>query len=466
VRIRVTPNSAAAFEWQTDATRFRVGRGDACALRFQGDAGQTVSWEHAEIVSSADGTASVMDLRSSNGTFVDGTRIVGQTPIRVGSSIQLGRLGPQLILLELNTAGALATERTPSAASVTPAPVARSAAGVGPGDGPATWFIRHAGPIAAGLVILVLGYYVWQRPPSELAPVNNAAVAAPVAPAAHDPVASTGASATPPATASDVETGIKAEPPPADPWKAARDQAQAAFRLIIVEDPKTQAAWPFAGAVVVGDKALLTTAGVATELSKFVSRGWGVAALEPGRQVRVPVSDLRIHAAYGQESADQQLYFDMGILRTDTTVGEPIRMASTTELTGLERGQPLMCLAVDHAGDPLDRFQQLEPAAQMVKVFAVTSLPPQPGGPRLLHLRGSLTDKACGSPVFDQQGRLVAVYCEAAPPAGKESVDLRIYYAKLIEPQLIELAVRGGGDEFWVRPQPSTTASEAKEPTK
>ena len=135
-------------------------------------------------------------------------------------------------------------------------------------------------------------------------------------------------------------------------------------------------------------------------------------------------------------------------------------MASAIELAGLESGRPLVCLAVDHAGDPLDRFQQLEPQRYQGKVFAVTSLPPQPGGPRLLHLRGSFSDKACGSPILDEQGHLVAVYCEPA------ASDLHLHYAKLIDPQLIELAVGGANEQIWVLPQPPTAEASPQESSK
>jgi hypothetical protein len=252
----------------------------------------------------------------------------------------------------------------------------------------------------------------------------------------------------------------------ADPWKEARKQGLAAFRLIVVEDPKTQAAWPFAGAVVVGDKTLLTTASVAVELSKFVERGWRVAAMRTDQQTRVAITALRMHAVYAQESPEKQLYFDTAVLSTAETLGQPIALASAAELTELETGRPLVCLAVDHAGDPLDRFQQLEPQAYQGKIFATTSLPPQPGGPRLLHLRGTFTSKACGSPIFNRQGHLVAVYCEPAPSPSGAPEDLHLNYAKVIEPQLIELAVRGSDERIWVRAQPPAATTAPQESPK
>ena len=44
----------------------------------------------------------------------------------------------------------------------------------------------------------------------------------------------------------------------------------------------------------------------------------------------------------------------------------------------------------------------------------------EPG--RLLHLRGILPENAQGSPIIDEQGRLIAVYVEKADLSGDESL--------------------------------------------
>ncbi len=457
MRLRVTPSSAAAFEWETAAAEFRLGRGDKCGLRFQGEAGATVSWEHAEIISAADGSAYVMDLRSSNGVFVDGARISAQTPIRVGSTIQLGRSGPVLQVLELNAAVTKRVERVPVAvaapvAAVVPSVNARS-------DGTTVWLVRNLGGFAAVMVIITLGFFALRHPPPADAPpaVPHPIPADSVAPPkVSQPAKTAQVNESAPATASQTEAAVAKTV--ADPWSEARQRGLASFRLIVVEDPKSHVSWPFSGAVIVGNKTLLTTASMGLELAKFFGRGWRVAALRPGQQERVAVTGLRVHAAFEQESKNQQLYFDMALLSTGEPVGEPIVLPSAAELAEMETGLPLMCLAVDHAGDPLDRFQQLEPQAYQSKVFAVTGLPPQPSGPKLLLVRGSFTDKACGSPIFNQHGHLVALYCEPAPSSAPEVADVHTHYAKVVDPQLIQLGEQGTDTRIWVPPQPATTA--------
>jgi hypothetical protein len=97
-------------------------------------------------------------------------------------------------------------------------------------------------------------------------------------------------------------------------------------------------------------------------------------------------------------------------------------------------------------------------------VFAVTALSSEGGAPRLLHLRGAFGDKSSGSPIFDNQGRLVAVYCDAAADAAA-APDRAIHYAKLIEPKLIELGLSQTESPVWVAPV-VPAAETPKEPAK
>jgi hypothetical protein len=98
VRLRVTLASVT-FEWETEALQFRLGRGDQCALRFEGRDAAFLSWEHADFATTAEGLCYITDLYSSNGTYVNGSRITGPTPLHVGSTIQIGRTGPRLEVL-------------------------------------------------------------------------------------------------------------------------------------------------------------------------------------------------------------------------------------------------------------------------------------------------------------------------------------------------------------------------------
>ena len=52
--------------------RYRIGRSHSCDILIEG---RKVSRRHAEIVVNDDGTAELLDLDSTNGSFVNGERI-------------------------------------------------------------------------------------------------------------------------------------------------------------------------------------------------------------------------------------------------------------------------------------------------------------------------------------------------------------------------------------------------------
>ncbi|WP_371498637.1 FHA domain-containing protein [Kitasatospora sp. NBC_00374] len=76
------------------AARVVIGRQTGADLRL-GDA--SVSRVHAELRPAADGWV-LQDLGSSNGTFVNGLRVVGAVSVRAGDQVRFGRLGFQLIV--------------------------------------------------------------------------------------------------------------------------------------------------------------------------------------------------------------------------------------------------------------------------------------------------------------------------------------------------------------------------------
>lgn len=242
-------------------------------------------------------------------------------------------------------------------------------------------------------------------------------------------------------------------PSPADPWAQAKQAGLTAYRLIALEDPQTETTWPLAGAVIVGPWALLTTGDVGVEVARYLERGFGIRAMRDSDDIGVAVDRVRIHFGYQQAEPDRQLYFNLAIIFTCEQLPNAASPASSAELGAIERGQPLGCAAIDHAGDSIDRFQQLQPQLYLGKVFLVTSLAPDdPAAPRLLHLRGTFSEKSWGSPIFNDHGRLVALYCEAAPADDRTPADRSLHYAKPIDPGLIEVGLSHAESTYWVAP--------------
>ena len=463
--------SEGTSEWESNLALFRVGRADTCALRFDGEAAKYSSWEHAEFRLDDQGRAYVSDLGSSNGTYVDGVRITDATRLRNGMSVQIGTKGPRLDVLDL---GPPAVQPTP----VSESPVDSDRP---PKAGWRDWAL--AGALGAAMLAVV--GFLFLRGGS--APEPRQVVQAdgdgkngqpegdgddrPIPPTTPDDGGSPNR-ADPELTDEDSETNeekTSTSPEasaPVEPWKAAKEAALPAYRLIAVEDPQSQTTWPLAGAVIVGPQALLTTADVGIELQKLRAREMKVKILRDSQDAGVLADQIRIHAAFQKAGPDEQLYFDLAIVSTGERLTGAATLATAAELATIERGQPLACAATDHSGEPIDRFQRLRAEWQTGKVFAVTRLSSEAGAPRLLHLRGAFSDKSSGSPIFDDHGQLVAVYCEAAPEEKGASAARALHYAKLIEPRLIELGLSQSDNSVWVAPVVPPEPPSKEEPAK
>jgi pSer/pThr/pTyr-binding forkhead associated (FHA) protein/S1-C subfamily serine protease len=90
-----------------------IGRAAACTIPLRTIADAIVSKRHAVVAIAADGSATVGDLGSKNGTFVNGRQIDGTVPLAVGDRLMLGWQGP---LLEVRAIGPTAMEEGQGAA--------------------------------------------------------------------------------------------------------------------------------------------------------------------------------------------------------------------------------------------------------------------------------------------------------------------------------------------------------------
>lgn len=124
--------------------RILVGRDPAADVRFDADSDRQVSARHAEIRWHGDGWQ-LRDLNSTNGTFLNGTRVHGDAALRDGDRVTLGMDGPALVV----ESGALAANGSPP-----------SAKGVATGPsrpkGPRTSRLLIVGAVAAVVVAVGL----------------------------------------------------------------------------------------------------------------------------------------------------------------------------------------------------------------------------------------------------------------------------------------------------------------------
>ncbi len=122
VELRITSGSRAGQRELFDKSVISIGRHPLNDLRFDPERDPDASSKHAEIRILGD-KATLHDLDSTNGTFVNGQRIAGERALFEGDLMSFGREGPAV---EFHAAGAPATA-TPPAAGAAAAPVASPA---------------------------------------------------------------------------------------------------------------------------------------------------------------------------------------------------------------------------------------------------------------------------------------------------------------------------------------------------
>jgi pSer/pThr/pTyr-binding forkhead associated (FHA) protein len=92
--LRVVGGKNDGREIKISVPRFIIGRGDTAHLRPSSD---LVSREHCEILV-GDGSVIINDLKSRNGTFVNGRQLEGTHVAKSGDSLRIGRLQFEVVI--------------------------------------------------------------------------------------------------------------------------------------------------------------------------------------------------------------------------------------------------------------------------------------------------------------------------------------------------------------------------------
>ena len=209
-------------------------------------------------------------------------------------------------------------------------------------------------------------------------------------------------------------------------------------------------------------------------LEDFRQKQYKVWATHEAGPLKVEVGEIRVHARYLQllkaakgpkdlGDLKELRCFDLALLTMKGELPQTAPLASPEDMAKLADGYPLVLLGYTfNKGQKMTEF--FKPADQRRQVsgevFAVLSPPDQrtPAGPRAVAFRASLPDNAfgaMGSPLFNTQGRVVAVYAEPAP---KEEKVENLHYATAVN----ATAVPGDGGT-WVSPLVESPAGKPKE---
>lgn len=120
VKLKVLKGSGAGKEIKIPTPKCVVGRGDDCHLRPKSDA---ISRRHC-ILYVKDGQLQIRDLKSKNGTFVNGDRIEEDRILKLGDKVNFGPLAFE-ILIDHSLGG----EKKPKVKSIKEAALRTSATG-------------------------------------------------------------------------------------------------------------------------------------------------------------------------------------------------------------------------------------------------------------------------------------------------------------------------------------------------
>ena len=115
LKLRVTDGSNAGKEILVNKDKFLIGRADDCSLRPHSDA---ISRRHCVIIKT-EKAIGVRDLKSRNGTVVNGEKITGDKRLKNGDTLEVGPLKFEVVIqkTEKKKATAKPKEDTPTKSS-------------------------------------------------------------------------------------------------------------------------------------------------------------------------------------------------------------------------------------------------------------------------------------------------------------------------------------------------------------
>jgi hypothetical protein len=418
--------------------------------------------------------------------FVNHTPVVGMMRIRSGSVVRMSEFGPEFEFSIVARGAAANLADAPAPAMPAPAAAPATASFVPPplttpepprpvdprplaqpaaaGSRLPLWI---GGSVAAFLVLIMLAALLvpgpGRQPPAsppdqaarepEQKPETAPGPAEPVAaglPISKHPSAPTIPSPPPP-------------PPPTSPADVVKARLDGAVLLIEVE--KLGHFWPFATCCAVSENTVLTTAREAYRLAAWRrDSGFKIWVTDPAAKLKLAVKEIRVHALFAKLASKpgDWIYSDLALVTVDGQLPKTAALASDEELSRLKEGHAVFCYGYTHEGDAITAEDRLAPVLTPAKVFIITAQRTLPGQPSVLHVKGDIPKSAYGSPVTNEQGKIVAVYGEAASQPGGDAKAaaslLKLHYAPVVNPEVVDLWLKKADSKIWI------SAAELKPP--
>jgi hypothetical protein len=424
IRLRVRTSPTESFEWQHAGPRIQIGKED-CQLAFHGEQG--VSRRHAEIELSPT-AALVRDSGSTNGTYVNGERLAGSTRLKVGDEVALGMGGPRLDVLALDLA-AVVPESKPA-----PAPTVPAAQRV-PAETHAQRGLGFGAVALVAAAAVIGGVLVWIRTSKNDATdaqISTTAAAAddavkPETSAPHEveqPAPAAIAQSAPPPAPAPAPSPLPTVPPPlARPIEEVVQSQEAAIVWIGYElDGKL---FPYASGWAVRPNSIVTTAETARQLKVIVDKSssgeFGPATLV-ARDVNgtIPIRELRLHSAYDatQPAASESVGHNVAVAILDGELKAVCPLATQADLSQINAQTTLLAAGYIDESTTREPFDKIKNLVRLERKRTRVTASDPPGSDRPLSFQlhvgetgtvsGPLENMA-GSPVFNEQGRVVGV---------------------------------------------------------
>jgi hypothetical protein len=449
LRLLVKPTPEAPYFYEPKGSLCHIGRNPGSDVALAGPGIEGVSWEHARIELTPRG-ALLTDLGSTNGTFVNGSRVQEPVALRLGDCIRLGQKGPTLEVVGLNGAVAPAVKAPATPArSPRPAPVAGGTADarnlsptrfllIKMQDHLGTMQSRYrrvlaAAAVAGALVVVAVGILAWlhklevarvRRENEEAAAANQARIdeanareqnlARLLAQLKSDMDLNT----------EDIRRQFKglAEQKARDAEGYAvtiKRRYMDSVYLVALFDPGDRLIGHGTAFAVDPSGKFATNAHVADPVAKLLTNGGKALLIAQGAVRRYSVREAATHPGYAG-AALGRVTPDVGLLTVDLPPGEPplktVELASDADLRQLEDGAPLCYIG--YPGFEGDRFFE-SPGAMDARIYTGHLVRHQPlddsEARDFAHARHLEHDMfswggASGSPIFNQAGKVVAIH--------------------------------------------------------
>lgn len=424
-----------------------IGRDTGCDLPMPGTT--NVSGRHAQITLAPDG-ASLIDLESTNGTYLNDRRIEGRKKLRKGDFFRLGQTGPCFQIVELDLTGAaparvvVGTEREkvtgieeePVYSAPAPrAPIAKAKPMPAPqapepasAPKPATaasgqtrlmvvqlqktnrTLMLGVGAAVLGLVVMggSTGLYLILKQSDLSSRTANLDDTAKKLRENTDDLKQ---------TVGQVSTNVE---------KLTKGEEENIFGLygdavfLVALYDKSGAVIPFGTAFAVQREGRMgTNAHIALPVRDFLKKGLKVCAISPGGKKEYPVIGTVWHRDYKDWPPEQGIPYqtpDVGVLTVQMAPAESfakiVDLASEPELRKLGPGAHLCYIGFPGWSD-YGTLKKVTPHVYPGPLTRLTTLKEEVGdysNQYLLQHDMSTTGGASGSPIFNRDGKVVAIH--------------------------------------------------------